>query len=414
MTTSEPIAATEQDAVISDELIDVLATFEGGDNYVLSVYLNLDTERQVARSHRLILDDLIAGLTANAELDEAMTAALSAEAQRVREYLETEAPGGNGLALFACAPLDLWEVYELPVPVEDAVFFEPTLHLLPLRDVLDEYERYAVALVDQQRARLYTIHLGQIEEQQEISNNVLSRQSNGGWSQARYQRRHELQVGKHLEQVVGVLTDMLERRPYDRLVLAGQHNATRELQAMLPQHLADRLATTLPADLSLKDPQVVEKTLEAAREDERADEAEIVEDVFHRDASGGLGVTGLKPTLEAVWKAQVHQLVVAEGARAPGSICPACGWLEAVAPAERAVGDGETAGGALQASAVPAPLPPCPLCQTPLDPIPDVIERAAQDAVTKGGTVEIVHGEAAANLIESGEGVGAMLRFASS
>ena len=89
------------------------------------------------------------GKSARTELDE--------EIARVREWLETETPGGRGVAIFSCAPRDLWEAYRLPEVDRDELTFGPVPHVAPLLDIVDDYERYAVALVDKERARLFTV-----------------------------------------------------------------------------------------------------------------------------------------------------------------------------------------------------------------------------------------------------------------
>src|SRR4029078_12158582 len=90
----------------------------------------------------------------------------------------------------------------------------------PLLEVLDEYERYAVAVVDKRHARLFTVFAGQIEESLKFQDFVLSHHDQGGWSQANYQRHHEAHVFRHLKRVAEYLTDLYRRRELHRLIVA--------------------------------------------------------------------------------------------------------------------------------------------------------------------------------------------------
>src|SRR2546426_686041 len=112
------------------------------------------------------------------------------------------------------------------------------LDLEPSRHLMDEYERYAVALVDKEKARLFTIFMGEIEESDAFKDFVPGKHHQGGPSQARYQRHHEAYVHWHLKRVARHLAQILGRRPFDRLILAGPEEATSGLKHLLPHALA--------------------------------------------------------------------------------------------------------------------------------------------------------------------------------
>ena len=57
----------------------------------------------------------------------------------------------------------MWEAYRLPEVERDELTFGPVPHLAPLIDIVEEYERYAVALVDKESARLFTVFMAEIE-----------------------------------------------------------------------------------------------------------------------------------------------------------------------------------------------------------------------------------------------------------
>lgn len=367
----------------SRQLAELLG-FEAGDDLVLSVYLNLTPDRQVGRTYALAFEDLVRALGEG--LDPAARAALDREAARVRALLD-EGPRGRGLAAFSSTPRDFWQVWSLPVVVAEGCYLGRRPYLRPLLDVLDEYERYAVALVDKEKARLFLVELGEIEEQEQVEDVVPGKHDQGGWSQANYQRHHEAHVYWHLKRVADELVQLDRRHPFARLVLAGPEEATAELERILPRHLRAKLVRRIPAETFAPAEEILHRTLEIERDVERAAEERLVAEVLETAAAGGLATYGLAPTLEAVWLGRVHLLLVADGLRSPGSECESCGRLGADVPAA------------------------CSACGGSVRRLDDVVERAMERALDEGGRVEVVHDESGARLREAAEGIGAVLRY---
>jgi peptide chain release factor subunit 1 len=272
------------------------------------------------------------------------------------------------------------------VPVADHLAFEPTPDLAPLLELVDEYERYAVALVDKETARLFTVFLGEIEESEAFRDSVPGKHDQGGPSQARYQRHHEAHVHWHVKRVAQRLAELFRRRRFDRLILAGPAEATSRLRRALSRALAHRLAAVIPAEAFAKPAEILEKTLEVERRVERDIEHRLLEELFDAAAAGGTATLGVEPTLDALWADVVQTLVVADGAHVGGRECPKCGRLEA--------------GNATS----------CPACGAEMRAVHDLVHRAMGRAPGQAGRVEVVHGDAAQRLLAVG-GMGALLRY---
>jgi len=371
--------------MITPEEIDQLASFDGGGARVLSTYLNLDPARQVRRSYRIVLEDLAHEI--RDRLDEASRAALAREVTETDNWLQSHPPRGKGFALFSCAPREFWEAYFLPVAVEDHLAFDPRPDVAPLVDLLDEYERYAVALVDKKKARLFSVFLGAIEESDAFKDFVPGKNEQGGLSQANYQRHHEAHVHWHLKRVVDHLTQMRRRRQFDRLIIAGPEEATSELRGLLPRTLAPRLVGVIPAEMSAGAAEILDQTLELERRVEREFETRLVDELLETVGARGRASCGVAPTLDALGLGSVRTLVLAEALHDGGSECPSCGRLE------------------------PGSVAKCPTCGAAMRPVHDIFHAAARRALLQAGRVETVHGEAARRLQEKCGGLAAFLRY---
>jgi hypothetical protein len=144
--------------MLTPEQIEQLEAFDAHGARVLSVYLDLDPARQVERSYRVAFENLVK--EAHDRLEEPLRGDLAREAAQVQAWLASQEPRGKGLALFSCMSQGLWRAYSLPFRVRDWLAFESTPDLALLLELVDEYERYGVALVDKEKARLFTVFMG--------------------------------------------------------------------------------------------------------------------------------------------------------------------------------------------------------------------------------------------------------------
>jgi peptide subunit release factor 1 (eRF1) len=368
--------ATQQtnEQALTVEQIATLEKFDAGGEQILSVYLDVPPERRVKDALRAAFLDLIRSLPGDAA---------RREAAQAEPFLEDAS--GQGLAIFSCAERGLLQVHHLPVRIADHAAFERKADIGPLIAVLDDYQRYAVALVDKARARLFTIHLGAVEEQQQLFEDIPQKHDQGGMSQNRLQRQHEEHVHWHLKDVVERLERLSREREIDRLILAGPVEPVSELRGMLPRALADRLIDVVNLEVIANEEDILAKTLEIEQRAERDLERRAV-DQLAEAAAHDRGTRGVVDTLRALAVGSVMTLVVADGARQPGFECFSCGLLESV---HRDA---------------------CVACGGEMAPVRNVIHRAMAHALDRGASVEVVHGDAAQRLADF-EGLGAILRF---
>jgi peptide chain release factor subunit 1 len=380
---------TQRDSMdrITAQDVKRIEQFDSNGAPVLSAYLDLRPERQLERAYAIAFKSLVREV--RQRLDERGRKQLDAEAKRVAAWLEGEPPQGKGLAVFSCEPAGLWESYYLPFPVRDHLAFEEKPYVTPLLDLLDEYERYGVVLIDQERARFFTVFFGQIEEDLGFRDIVKVQDYHSGWPEEKYERRETAHIHKHVKRVAQCLMELYRRRPFDRLILGGEEEQISDLRRLLPRSLAERIAGTFHADLDAGEAEILAETLAIEQRIERTAEDRLVTELLETVAAGGRGACGAEPTLEALWEGAVQKLVVAEGLHLAGVECTSCRRLVAGSPAQ------------------------CPICGGPVRPLDDLVERAAERTIEQDGAVEVVHGDAAQCLQQEGGGLCAHLRFRS-
>jgi hypothetical protein len=90
-------------------------------------------------------------------------------------------------------------------------------HRSRLLEILDAYERYAVALVDKRYARLFTVFLGEIEESKAFEDFVFTHHGPGRLVAGQLPAAPRGPRLSALEKVAERLTELYRRRAFDRL-----------------------------------------------------------------------------------------------------------------------------------------------------------------------------------------------------
>jgi peptide chain release factor subunit 1 len=354
---------------------------------VLSVHVDTSPARIAGQAYLLAFRDGIKSL--REALPEAEREALEVAASRAEAYLaQMPRLGGPRLALFVAPTGGYFHAVPVPQLPPEGVSWGAAPRLEPLQEALDDLERVAVLLFDQERARIFTVYLGAIETRRVVEDEVPGKQATGGWfglAQTRYERHREDLVLRHAARAVQALAALGRALPFDRLLIGGPPEALALLRRRLPRPLRARLAGTIDLELFASDADVLQAALRAAAAIERRVEAAQLDELFDA-ATAARASLGVDETLAALWEGRVHVLLAADGCSAAGSECTRCGRLVA--------GSGER----------------CPVCGGPAVAVPDLLEAAVRAAVAQGARAEIVGGEAAARLRERG-GLAAWTRY---
>jgi len=248
--------------------------------------------------------------------------------RRVLERLEHDVISGRTRAVFADE--DNLTVVDLNVdlPVVDlssgkleAHWGEP--YVLPLLLALDEFERYAVILLDEERWRLFEVYLGEVREIADAFRAVDSDNwrklaeakpgtpfgvaARGGSGQDRYDRRMLAWTHRFYRRLAAETGGWLERLGAERLILMGQSEEAKYFENLLPKAVRQRVVARLPLPPggSKVEPSAVLRAVEVKiAEIERAQEAKLLDRIREE------GTWGLAQVLRALQEGRVHLLVM--------------------------------------------------------------------------------------------------------
>lgn len=325
------------------------------------------------------------------ELPKSVREDVKADLRRIQDQLREPArlPSTQGLAVFACRPLKLFELVGLPSVHRSRLAVERTPLVRELASVEDEIGTLLTVVLDRTAARVFAVTAFGAEELDDIRANTTrggrfhsDRSDAPGKGEHTYHNRIREEKQRHYAFVAERLFELHRRRPVHGVVLAGPGKEAGAVAAFLHPYLAERLMGVVSLNpKEVRPPVVYEATLAARTEFEREAERSVVRGL--ENALGeGWAVDGVEDTLRALGRGQVRTLLVDADAQGSGFRSGKTGRL---ALSDRELrSDGEV--------------------QQVLDVIDDAIEEALRQRVE----VEVVHDESARKAIK---GLAGLLRF---
>lgn len=349
----------------------------------LSIYLDTDAATGLWKDKMYNVEKSLARLGESLR-GTATAAAFAADREKAFAFLKKHKSTGDSLVLFSSGGQDLWWTTSLPVRVANDVRYEAKPYVAPLAAVFDEYQRYCIAVVDNQKARLLLAHLGEIEEQQTIESAVPKRHKQMEHT-ANAERRHAVEVARHLEKVVAAIDALHTSKRFSRIIVTGAAEAGPKFEKALPKHLQRLVIARTRAPLYASNAQILKEVAQVEATFEGEKEKALVGNLIARARKHARAVTGPDATLMALQEGEVFELIVASNLSLAGVVCPSCGYASATIVKE------------------------CPKCGTTLERTSDLAGIALKKSLASEKIrTEIVSGEARDSLVAEG-GMGALL-----
>jgi peptide subunit release factor 1 (eRF1) len=252
---------------------------------------------------------------------------VSADLKRIHDQLKDAArlPATQGLAIFACGPLKLFELVGLPSVHRSRLALDRTALVRELASVEDEIGTLLTVVLDRTAARIFEVTAFGAEEVEDLRANSTrggrfhsDRQDSPGKGEHQYHNRIREEKQRHYAAIAERLFQLHRKRPVHGVVLAGPGNDAGAVAAFLHPYLAERLMGVVSLNPKEAKPAVVyEATLATRAEYERESERTIAHGL--EDALGaGWASDGREATLRALGRGQVRTLLVDADAQGPG------------------------------------------------------------------------------------------------
>ena len=369
-------------------VLSTLYTLSQQKTYTLTLYLDIDQNKQANRRRGYVVqgEALIKGLKAQQKRSDRLDSACKQALSLVRNLK----PKGKTALIVVHPESKLRELVQIELPFPVTIHWRRGAFLRPVVEAMDEHERYGVVLTDNQRARLFTVVMGELTEHEDLFSETGQRTRSLGAdqmrSQKRHDQRHQEEIASHAKRVIDALHDLSLRQPYDRLIVGGTPKASGQLVRLLPTRLRGKLVDTVSMRVGGSQKEILNKILAVQLRMERDRETEIVQGVLAELHDRGKAVAGFASVLDAVNQGRVWTLIYGKGYTNKAGECGSC---DAYSPHAKG---------------------PCVYCGEDVHPLPQCIDRLSQSVVEMGGRVEVVDGDAKMKLEKPG-GIAAMLRY---
>jgi peptide subunit release factor 1 (eRF1) len=373
-------------------VVERLTHVQPGKHRVVSCYLKLEPRDRSRGKYLIKVKNRVkSALQAlpRLGLERQISEEVARDLRRVQEFLRVPGnlPHSQGLAIFACEGLGLFETLPLPVVHRSRLAVDAGPLVRELASVEEEFGRLLTVVLDRSRARFFEVTayeshevLGLHSESTRGKRFHAGNDGGSGWGEHTYHNRIRQEKQRHYEAIARELFAMDRRHPAHGIVLAGVDAGV--VEPFLHSYLAERLIGTVRLNPKDATPAMVHAATLAVREGfERSSERTLVHEMLEGVGSGW-GVNGLSPTLKALGRGQVRALLVNSDAGEPGFRCGESGRLALTEQECR--GEGE------------------PIA------VLDIVDDAIEEALRQGVDVNVVYEPEARDSIDR---LGALLRF---
>ncbi|TAK09786.1 MAG: hypothetical protein EPO39_01620 [Candidatus Manganitrophaceae bacterium] len=414
--------------MISWKDVKELIAFKNGDAWVSTLMLNIDGRHFPKREeYMVVFKNLVKETRAQidqAGLTEAARQSIEQDFQKMERYLldQFERNHHRGLLIYACSKKDLWQPFAFPIPLRSKLVVQPHPYTLPLTALLDEYPKYCVVSVSQERARIFEVYLGEIVERSDIYDEVpgkvhdpaskefkadgpygrperrierRGRRSDSpigggnsesgvyGLAERKIERHIETHVRRHFKRIAEITFSFFKDDHFDWLLLGGQTENLAAFEDILHSDLKSRIIGRLKADPKASLPSLHEESLRLIQKAELQQRDQLIRRIAEVNYPDGLGVLGVTPTLQALKQRVVQTLVIQSATQLSGTRCTVCNHMTFSASN-------------------------CPDCGGMMEPVDDLMEEVVEEAISQ--SAQIVHVPQHPILEQSG-GIGALLRY---
>jgi peptide chain release factor subunit 1 len=295
------------------EQLDRLAGFEPAPYPVVSLYLDTRPNQHGRDQHQAFTRKELKARSRTYPANSPERESLDRDIERITRFLENEIdPSANGVAIFACSAGELFETIQSNgVIPQHALHISDRPHLYPLARLESQWPRYAAVVTDTNTAHILVISAGELVADREVKNVKTRWTSQGGWSQARYQRHIENFHLQHFKEVVDALDRLVQAEGITHILISCDDVTLPLLREQLPKHLVEKIVDHIRVEAHASAADVLTASIDAMNKMNAKTDREKVAAAIGAYRAGGLGVVSSEDTLAALIKGQVEELLIA-------------------------------------------------------------------------------------------------------
>jgi len=377
---------------ISDDLKKIF-NYEDTENQVISLYLNVSRAKNLQKDYISRLNSIIVESKAEIEKDGRYSKKRKKELAelmyKIKDYVNDYFnPESTKTLLLYAGVSGVFKEVRLPVNLKSKIIIDPKPHTQILRNLLQNTKKYAVLLIDREKAQISLIYLDEIQNYlgafiSEVPPKVKYK-SQLSFKEKNILSRMEEKL-HHFFKIVNEKTlKLLEEEKFDYLILAGRKPLLSQFKNYLHSFLQQRLIGDILAEPDSHQSIILEKAKVIIDEFEKGLKSETVNKLLDEYNPNGMGVLGVDGVIEFLALEHIKTLVYDEDFTANGYVCEGCGYIS-IKEIEN-----------------------CLYCKGRVTYYNDITDEIIETSLNKG--CEIISVKNNRRLVEAGS-IGAILRF---
>ncbi len=374
------------------ELKEILNFIPTGE-LIISIYLPVDSSKLSRQDYITQLNSMIGQSRENLEKDENLNRNQKKNLldlfEKIKKYVnEVFRPESAKTLLIYAGEKGFWEEIRLPVVLKPRLVIDPKPHTQVLRNLLQNYKRYGILLIDKEKAQIYSMHLGEIKEYLAAFISDVPPKVNYR-SQLAFKEKNILsRIEEKLHHFFKLANDrtfeLFRDGKFDSLILAGRKEILSQFKNYLHSYLQQKYIGDIHAEPDTSITIIKEKAQKIITESENKYKNELINKLIDEYNPNGWSVLGIEATISALIREQVRIVVYDINFKTDGYICNACNYMTV------------------------KPIEECPYCKGKLVYYNDITDEIVENAVNQG--CEIVDVDGNEGLIQAGS-IGAVLRY---
>jgi peptide subunit release factor 1 (eRF1) len=360
---------------------------------VVSVYLLVDRSRIAKKGYQTKLNSMITSSREKLEADENFDRRRKKEIFEIFKRIEFfvnekfKADSTRTLVIFSSGD-GLWEEFRIPIIMRSKIIIDPKPYTQNIRSLINNSKRYGVLLINREKAQIYSVYLGGINEYlaafiSDVPSKVNFR-SQAAFREKKLLGRLEEKLHHFFKLVNDKTMELFEEKKFDYLILAGRKEIIPNFSNYLHSYLQSRHIGDIDAEPDSKVLLISIKAQKVIDEFENKTKNDLVDRLIDEYNPNGIGVLGADATIKSLLIEQIRILIYDRQFTHDGYICNSCRYLT-LEYKDR-----------------------CPYCGGELIFYNDIVDEIVEDALNQG--CEIVDIEGNKKLIMAGS-IGAVLRY---
>ena len=360
---------------------------------VVSVYLLVDRSRVTKRDYQTKLNSMIVGskekLEADTNIDKSQKKEVFEVFEKVKAfaYDKFRTDSTRTLAIFSSGD-GLWEEFRIPIIMRSKIIIDPKPYTQSIRSLLNNSKKYGVLLIDREKAQIYSIYLGEINEYlAAFISDVPSKvnfKSQAVLRERKLYGRLEEKLHHFFKLVNDRTMELFKEKKFDYLILAGRKEIIPNFLNYLHSYLRSRHIGNIDAEPDSNISLISNKAQKVIDEFEAKTKNDLIDRLIDEYNPNGMGVLGIDGTIKSLLIEKIRILIYDRQFTHEGYICNSCRYLT-VEHKDK-----------------------CPYCGGKLVFYNDIVDEIVEDALNRG--CEIVDTEGNEKLIKAGS-IGAVLRY---